>query len=99
MSNPILTGTLYLNHNDYGKLYSSASHNLSNLDLNLFSDDGLSITSAGSEFQSFITLWLKTDCLIPNLAGFYLPAVSSGLNSVCLIPSTNFIIVIVLVES
>jgi len=46
---PALTGTLYLNHNDHGKLYCSTSQNLSSLDLKLFSD-GLSITSAGIEF-------------------------------------------------
>ena len=39
-------------------------------DIKLFSD-GLLITWAGSEFQSLTTLWLKIDCLIPNLACFY----------------------------
>ena len=53
---PVLIGTRYLNHNDHGKLYCSASQNLSKLDLKLYSD-GLSITSAWSEFQSFTTFW------------------------------------------
>jgi len=66
----VLTGTvLYFNHSDHGKLYCSASQNSSNLDLKLFCD-GLSINSARNKFQSFTLLWLKTDCLIPNLACF-----------------------------